>query len=78
MTIILSSFRARLQAAERELAVEAVTVADGSINQAARLTGLHRSQLRRILQRHGLVSLLRSHASHAGMATGGNAAWRAL
>lgn len=77
MTIILSSFRARLQAAERDLAVEALAVADGSINQAARLTGLHRSQLRRILERHGLTSMLRRHST-AGMATGGNAAWRAL
>jgi transcriptional regulator with GAF, ATPase, and Fis domain len=77
MTIVLSSFRARLHAAEREFAVEALTVADGSINQAARLTGLHRYQLRRIVVRHELQALLKRH-SNAGQDLCGNAAWRAL
>lgn len=77
MSITLSSFRARLQATERDLTVEALTVADGSINAAARLTGLHRYQLRRIVLRHNLQPLLKRH-SNAGQDLCGNAAWRAL
>jgi transcriptional regulator with GAF, ATPase, and Fis domain len=77
MSVILSSFRARLQATERDLAVEALKVADGSINQAARLTGLHRYQLRRIVVRHNLQALLKRH-SNAGQDLCGNEAWRAL
>lgn len=73
--IVLSSFRARLDAAERDLAVEALKVAHGSITQAARLTGLPRSQLRRVVLRHNLTALLVNHQSAA---RGGNAAWLAL
>lgn len=77
MSIVLSSFRARLAAEERALAVEALAVADGSINAAARLTGLHRYQLRRIVVRHALQPMLKRH-SNAGQDLCGNAAWRAL
>lgn len=77
MTVILSSYRARLEAAERDIAVEALKVADGSINHAARLMGLHPFQLRRIVVRHDLQGLLKRH-SNAGKDLCGNAAWRAL
>lgn len=77
MSVVLSSFRARLHAAERDFAVEALKVADGSINHAARLTGLHRYQLRRIVVRHKLQALL-TRASAKGKAIGGNSLWRGL
>ncbi len=77
MAVILSSFRARLQAAERENAVEALTACDGCITQAARLIGVHRYQLRRIVLRHHLEGMLKRH-SNAGQDLCGNAAWRAL
>lgn len=76
MTIVLSSFRARLEATERDLVVEALTVSNGCLRQAARLTGLHRWQLRRLIIRHGLESL--RHAGHPGAPLKGNEAWRAL
>lgn len=75
--IILSSFRARLDAAERDLAIEALAAEHGSITRAARLVGLHRFQLRRIVVRHGLQHLLHQ-ASRATFSEHGNAAWRAL
>lgn len=77
MSVVLSSFRARLHTAERDFAIEALKVADGSINAAARLTGLHRYQLRRIVVRHELQAMLKRH-SNAGQDLCGNAEWRAL
>lgn len=76
--IILSSFRARLAATERDLAVEALMVTNGAILAAARLCGLDKSSFRRIVVRHHLEGLLVNHSSGAGVARGGNAAWRAL
>lgn len=73
MTIVLSSFRARLHAAEREIAIEALTATHGAVNPAARLCGLHPSQLRRIIKRHNLQPHLSRHAPR-----GGNEAWREL
>ncbi len=73
MTIVLSSFRARIRAAEGTLAVEALQAAGGNLNAAAKLVGLHKSQLRRIIVRQGLIDLLKKHAPRSG-----NAAWRAL
>lgn len=73
MTVVLSSFRARLEAAERDYAVEALKATFGSVNSAARLCGLHPFQFRRIVERHGLQPLISKHA-----ARGGNSAWRAL
>ncbi len=78
MTTILSSFRARLARTERELAVEALTVTHGAITAAARLCGLHKSQMRRIVLRHGLQGLLVNHSSGADEARGGNQAWKEL
>lgn len=75
--IVLSSFRARQEAHERDLAVEALKVADGSVTRAAALTGLHRAQLRRIVAKYKLLSLLKRH-NRTGKAIGGNAAWRSL
>lgn len=77
MSVVLSSFRARLQATERDLAVEALKVADGSIHAAAKLMGLHPYQLRRIVVRHELLVMLKRH-TNAGRDLCGNAAWRAL
>lgn len=77
MTVVLSSFAERLKVAERDFAVEALKVADGSINAAAKLTGLHRTQLRRIVVRHELQPLLKRH-SNAGQDLCGNAEWRSL
>jgi transcriptional regulator with GAF, ATPase, and Fis domain len=73
MTIILSSFRARLEATERDLAIEAIKASHGSVSAAARLCGLHPFQMRRIIERHDLQSYIDKHS-----ARGGNLAWRAL
>jgi len=78
MSVVLSSFRARLQATERELAIEALRVAGGGIKAAARLVGLDRSQMRRIVVRHELQNLLVSHSPGVGSVRGGNDAWKAL
>ena len=77
--IILSSFRARLEATERELAIEALRATNGAIVAAARLCGLHKSQMRRIVVRYNLVNLLKP-APRVTRASEqcGNAAWRAL
>ena len=76
MTIVLSSFKARIETTERELVVEALTVSNGCVSQAARLTGLHRWQLNRIIYRHGLQAL--KHPGKPGAPLKGNDAWRAL
>ena len=73
MTIVLSSFRARMQATEKTLAIEALTISGGSVKPAARQVGLHHRQLWRIIRKYQLESLLNRHA-----ARGGNAAWHAL
>jgi DNA-binding NtrC family response regulator len=78
MSVILSSFRERLAAAERDLAIEALKVTDGAITAAARLCGLHKSQLRRIVVRHQLESMLRPASRANTEKHFGNAAWRAL
>lgn len=78
MSVVLSSFRARLQRAEREFAVEALTITDGGITAAARLLGLHKSQLRRIVLRHELEGMLRPASRANTEKHFGNAAWRAL
>jgi transcriptional regulator with GAF, ATPase, and Fis domain len=73
MTIILSSFRARMHVAERTLAVEALKATGGNVTAAALMVGLHHTQLRRIIERHQLAALVSRHAPRSG-----NAAWRAL
>lgn len=72
----LTPFRTQILETERQLAVTYLTQADGCITQAAMLSGLHRSQLRRIVVRHALQALLKPNRPQ--MATHGNAAWRAL
>lgn len=82
--IVLSSFRARLGAYERDLAAEALKVTHGGIIAAARLCGLHKSSMLRIVRRHGLQSLQqqapRSRLDYRDETadSGGNAAWKAL
>lgn len=76
MSIVLSSFRARLQATERDLAIEALTVTNGGMTAAARLMGVHKYQLRRVVLRHNLQAYV--HAQPLGRPAGGNEAWRAL
>lgn len=78
MSVILSSFRARLEAAERDLAVEALAVTDGGICAAARLCGMHPFQMRRIVVRHSLQAMLKPAARVNTNVQHGNAAWRAL
>ena len=80
MTVVLSSFRARLEVTERDLAVEALKVTDGGIVAAARLCGLHKSQMRRIVVRYHLENLLKPapRVTRANLEQSGNAAWRAL
>lgn len=75
MSIVLSSFRARQERQERELAVEALKVGDGYVKRAARLVGLHPSRFQEIVKRHNLSGLLNKKR---GRPAGGNAAWRAL
>ncbi len=69
-------FRVKILETERSLAVEFLTQADGCITQAAKLSGLHRSQLRRIVVRHALQKLLKPNRPQ--VALHGNEAWRAL
>lgn len=71
--IVLSSFRARIYALERDLATEALLSTHGAVNTAARLCGLHPFQFRRIIERHKLYGYISRHAPR-----GGNEAWRAL
>jgi transcriptional regulator with GAF, ATPase, and Fis domain len=73
--IILSSFRARQEMQERELAIEALKMANGYIKTAARLVGLHPSRFHDLVKRHGLQSFTNKKPFPR---TGGNAAWRAL
>lgn len=73
MSIVLSSFRARLRAVERDLTVEALKATHGSVKPAARTIGLHPSQLRRLIERYNLQAMISRH--HA---RGGNGAWRSL
>lgn len=75
MTIVLSSFRARQDAYEREIATEALKASDGYMARAARLVGLHPSRFREIVKRHNLRPLLNREPFKRG---GGNAAWRSL
>ena len=79
MSVILSSFRARLAATERETAIDALKVTNGGLCAAARLCGLPRSQFRRIILRYSLQSLLKP-APKMTQANRhmGNAAWQAL
>jgi transcriptional regulator with GAF, ATPase, and Fis domain len=76
-SIVLSSFRARQEAQERDLAVEALKVSDGCVSAAARLCGLNRISFRRIIVRYSLQSMLKA-GSRANRTLRGNAAWRAL
>jgi transcriptional regulator with GAF, ATPase, and Fis domain len=76
--IILSSFRARQSQYERDLATEALSATKGAILAAARLCGLHPYQMRRIVKRHSLQSMLVNQSSGAGCAKSGNSAWREL
>lgn len=80
MSIVISSFRARLEATERELAREALQATNGAIVAAARLIGLHKSQMRRIVVRHHLEPMLKPapRVTRANLEQSGNAAWRAL
>jgi transcriptional regulator with GAF, ATPase, and Fis domain len=78
MSVVLSSFRARLEATERELVVEALAVTDGGICAAARMCGMHPFQMRRIVQRHQLQALLKPASRARPPEQFGNAAWRAL
>ncbi len=73
MSVVLSSFRARMQQTERDLATEALKVTGGSVKTAARLVGLHHTQFRRIIVRHSLQGLLCLNPARSG-----NCAWRAL
>lgn len=73
MSVVLSSFRARLEAAERELTVEALQATHGAVKPAARLCGLHPSILFRNIRKFGLRHLVSRHAARTG-----NDAWRAL
>jgi len=75
--IIISSFRARQERQECDLAIEALKVAHGSIVEAARLCGLNRVSFRRIVRRYSLQALLKT-GSRANRTHRGNAAWRAL
>lgn len=77
MTIVLSSFRARQEVQERELAVEALKVCNGCVSAAARMCGLNRISFRRIVVRYNLQPLLKV-GSRANLTQRGNAAWRAL
>jgi transcriptional regulator with GAF, ATPase, and Fis domain len=77
MTIVLSSFRARQEAQERELAVEALRVNDGCVSAAARMCGLNRISFRRIIIRYELQVMVK-RGSTANLTMRGNAAWRAL
>lgn len=78
MTIVLSSFRARLEATERDLAIEALRVSNGGIVAAARLCGLHKSQMRRIVVRYHLENLLKPAPRARVTLQSGNAGWHAL
>lgn len=73
MSVVLSSFRARLEAAERDLTVEALQATHGAVKPAARLCGLHPCILFRNIRRFNLKHLVSRHSARAG-----NAAWRAL
>ena len=77
MTVILSSYRARVEAAERETIREALTVSHGVMAVAARTLGLHPWHLRKIVTRLGLKALLHP-GRRENLTKRGNAAWRAL
>lgn len=77
MTVVLSSFRARQELQERDLAIEALKVCDGCVSAAARMCGLNRISFRRIVTRHSLQAMLKA-GSRANRTQRGNAAWRAL
>lgn len=77
MSIVLSSFRARLQATERDLAIEALKATHGAIGSAARLCGLHPYQMRRIIDRHHLQDFVSRPLLRRGPRSG-NALWLTL
>lgn len=72
MTIILSSFKARIEVTERTMIVEAMTAANGSVAKAAEISGLHPFQFRRILNRYNLKHLIIHRPKW------GNQEWKAL
>lgn len=63
-------------ALEKRCALRALKKHDGSITRAAKELGLHKWQLRRIVDRHGLQDQLRRHTRPPVFQ--GNAAWHAL
>lgn len=77
MTIVLSSYRARVEAAERETIKEALTVSHGVMAVAARTLGLHPWHLRKIVTRLDLKDMLR-RGTRRRIHNSGNAAWHAL
>lgn len=70
------SFRDRIRDTERKLVIRALAKADGSITRAAKDLGLHKWQLRRMVDRHGLEEHLRK--AKRPPVYQGNAAWHAL
>lgn len=73
MSVVLSSYRARMESTERQIIVEALQCSGGSVKPAARVIGLPASQLRRIIERLGLWTFTNANAARSG-----NAEWRAL
>jgi transcriptional regulator with GAF, ATPase, and Fis domain len=74
---VAAPFRQELRQAERTLVIRYLQIAAGSVTRAAVLSGLHRAQIRRIVVRHGLQSLLR-HDHDAAWNVKGNQAWKEL
>lgn len=69
-------FRERMMAAERKLTISYLTRADGSVNRAAQISGLHRSVIRRMVLRHHLEAYLQR--AKRPPVFKGNAAWHSL
>lgn len=58
---VLSSLKARIDSVERQTILEALEANHGHLCESARMLGLHRYQLRRLIDRHGLQSHIKLH-----------------